>query len=716
MPDSNRPPHPCHGCALPDELMARDTLVSYLSRKFRQPCMAVSAKHSQKRMFLYNEKNPKRPLMTEPSAAMRAVSERWLLGLFLLTLPFSIRKVFTFFPLTEEGQFNEYTDLSLYLSDLTLAAFIIVFILNNKNYILSIHNWKKMFHVEHFYFFILAPLLFILWSTASIFWSENRILAFYALAKLSEGYLLYVTLILYFVPRGTFFNNEGIKNQPVLFNEDVDIDKNQNVPRGTFFSINSSKALLNAISKKCSTWNILKKDPGVEKNNQMFHVEHCKEISICSTWNIFEPLLRILIFLGLFQAFFGILQFLKQGSLGFTFLKESIFSVSDVGIAKVIIENEAFVRSYAFFPHPNILGGFLVITILITAVYPLLFHRNNQMFHVEHLKNRWFLRLALFIQLLCLICTFSKSAILGLLIGGIYLGFCIYKMFHVEHFMGNKAFESLSVPRGTFFILNSSKAILNAISKKCSTWNIFAYKPLFKKKVFIETGVNKHLENVPRGTFSQYIKMFHVEHLFVFLGIVLFIALFKAINWNYFFVQSMEERLFLMRSVWNSFQESPIIGMGIGQSVYGMHRFFDTQLLIWQFQPVHNVYLIVLSELGIIGLATFFFFIKVVFSGNVPRGTFFFKILHLYKNNEMFHVEHSEQKDLKENLKDVPRGTLEEEILTIMTKSVVISILVIMFFDHYFFDIQQGQLLFWVSFGLMASSSLIVLTKHKNVV
>ena len=208
----------------------------------------------------------------------------------------------------------------------------------------------------------------------------------------------------------------------------------------------------------------------------------------CSTWNIIKTTFIMVILSGFFQAIIAIVQFLYQKSLGLAFLKESIFSPLDVDVAKVIIENHIFVRSYGLFPHPNILGGFLAVSLLITIVYPVIFklklfhveqsqsnHPNvprgtifgvvlnylfrfidkcstwnnynpiNPMFHVEHYRYIWLYRGLIFFQLLALFVSFSKSAIIAFILGLILVILKIRQMFHVEQSQINQP----NVPRGT---------------------------------------------------------------------------------------------------------------------------------------------------------------------------------------------------------------------------------------------------------------------------
>ena len=81
----------------------------------------------------------------------------------------------------------------------------------------------------------------------------------------------------------------------------------------------------------------------------------------------------------------------------------------------------------------------------------------------------------------------------------------------------------------------------------------------------------------------------------------------------------------------------------------------------WQYQPVHNVYLLIFSELGTVGLILFLLFLSSIFFRN---STSISKI----KNNY---------------------------VLTIYCFCcIVFSFLVISFFDHYFWDMKLGTLIF----------------------
>ncbi len=104
----------------------------------------------------------------------------------------------------------------------------------------------------------------------------------------------------------------------------------------------------------------------------------------------------------IWTAFLTWAQFLRQSSVGglWYWLGERSFNISTPGIAKIFIPNLGLVlRPYATLPHPNALAGFLLMTSLI--LYSL--RRNH--------PSR-FLDISLFVSLLTLPLTFSRSALL----------------------------------------------------------------------------------------------------------------------------------------------------------------------------------------------------------------------------------------------------------------------------------------------------------------
>lgn len=557
--------------------------------------------------------------------------------LFFLALPLSVRHTFVAYAPFGASGFNEYTDISLYLSDILLAVFLVLKVLENKVRYLSIIWWQRMFHVEQYRIVVLVPLPFLLWCLVSTFWSENQTLAFYASIKLFEGYLLYVFLILINAPRGTLSNdieycstwNKNFDNQDQqkLFHVEQSQDKNlvdhQIVPRGT-----------------------------VETTLRL--------LRICSTWNTYMLILFAMILSSLVQATIALWQFLVQSSAGLSFLGESYLGANLPGVAKVVLLDQVIIRPYGLFPHPNILASYLGLSIILLISVPILF--KSQLFHVEHFLRLY--RVALFMLVFVFLLTFSKSAILSLFIVIIYIA---WQMFHVEHSRrdDNKSHEEI-VPRGT---LGSWQHYL----RKCSTWNI-------------------------RTIYSQ---LFHVEHLmFGSILIVLFLisALFvRSLDSYYFITQPLFERWFYLQGFLRMAQEHLWMGVGIGQSVLLMPHFFVEKLFEWQLQPIHNLFLLIWAELGVIGLVLF---TRICSTWNkfASRVT-------------LFHVEQSGL-TVSDDKVTVPRGTIiRENYSNIFSRGILLYLFLTALTDHYYWDIQQGQLLFWSVGALAVTLRWRVLTK-----
>jgi O-antigen ligase len=130
---------------------------------------------------------------------------------------------------------------------------------------------------------------------------------------------------------------------------------------------------------------------------------------------------------------------------------------------------------------------------------------------------------------------------------------------------------------------------------------------------------------VPRGTFQvvNLKKLFHVEQFRMLLiaGLVILGGLFFFRNEVYgLFAKSFQERKLYMFISERIIADSPILGVGTGQFIVNAEKLFPN-FDGWQYQPVHNAFLLIWSEWGIVGLVLFILFLWKLFHVNVPRGT-----------------------------------------------------------------------------------------------
>jgi O-antigen ligase len=125
--------------------------------------------------------------------------------------------------------------------------------------------------------------------------------------------------------------------------------------------------------------------------------------------------------------------------------------------------------------------------------------------------------------------------------------------------------------------------------------------------------------------------------------------------------ESIVQRQTLMSQSLKMFWQSPIFGVGINNYFNNLNIYLSKEnpLLI---QPVHNIFLLVLAETGIVGLATFLFVLLKSF------------LVIIKKQNKYL-------------------------LLSLLT------IICLGMFDHYFLTLQQGQLLFSLVLGISFAKS-----------
>ena len=290
----------------------------------------------------------------------------------------------------------------------------------------------------------------------------------------------------------------------------------------------------------------------------------------------FDSLARVFVASGVFQALIAIGQFAQQRSLGLRWLTESPLSVKIDGVAKIVVGNLTFIRSYGSFPHPNILAVFLLVCIFF--VYYLWLKREHSFF------VNCFLMVIYCLLFFALLLTFSRV---------IFIIFILASL--------------------VYFVIN---------------------KKLGKKV------------------------------LWIFLLFLIFCFLFLFFAWSEVstrFSFSLEDQSITLREFYNQvsfslINESPWQGVGLGNFVWEMKEVLYL-LSNWIHQPVHNMYLLIASETGLIGLIIFLMFI--------------YRLLSQRSNRILFLL--------------------------------IICFLIFGLFDHFFWTLQQGQLIFWFILGLTAS-------------
>lgn len=291
-----------------------------------------------------------------------------------------------------------------------------------------------------------------------------------------------------------------------------------------------------------------------------------------------QTLLKLFVGSMTLQSLLGIFQVLTQSSFGLYFLGEPHLSEEAVHLARVQIGSLDLIRAYGTLPHPNVLGGFLCMSLFLILV-------------LEKIKKEQRFALLL-IQSLGLFATFSRSSILALSVALILLS-----VWHLKHLKKNR---TLPVAMGALLLGELSFVLFSR------GFNVLKEPALFER-------------------------------------------------WEGF------------QHAISMIKEYPL-GVGWGHYTLFLDAATETAIMPWEYQPVHNVFLLAMAEMGAIGLLT------LLFLG-------FFLFYRLYHKRKTLLT---------------PKQLFKKRLLFAMS----LALLIIACFDHYLFTLDQGRWLLLIVFSV----------------
>ncbi len=250
------------------------------------------------------------------------------------------------------------------------------------------------------------------------------------------------------------------------------------------------------------------------------------------------------------QAGLGLYQFLTQSSFASTILGTALHSSRALGTAVVEFGDERWLRAYGGLPHPNVLGGYLVLALLISY---------QRLQTVVSGYKRLLLQGAILVLLTGLFFTFSRSAWLA---GVILLVYWFVSLFFSER----KLYDTQNPTIVGFCV----RTRLVWLTVGYLAFLFILYRPLVAARIFSDA--ENRLE-----------------------------------------VKSRVERVEGAREAWKLIRQNPLLGVGIGNYTQAVAREVRTDDPLYTYQPVHNVLLIVLAELGFVGLALFIAVLYFIF-------------------------------------------------------------------------------------------------------
>lgn len=153
--------------------------------------------------------------------------------------------------------------------------------------------------------------------------------------------------------------------------------------------------------------------------------------------------------------------------------------------------------------------------------------------------------------------------------------------------------------------------------------------------------------------------------LLIVISMVLVLAPFLSERYTSltFGSASVQERLFLLRASVSMIHENPFIGVGLNHFLVSLPEFITHGTSIFLLQPVHNVFMLILSEGGVLMFLSFFLVI-----GSVS--------------------------------KHILRSARDTRVTVFVLVGLVVAIGMV---DHYLLTLQQGQLLLGFVLGFVLS-------------
>jgi len=309
------------------------------------------------------------------------------------------------------------------------------------------------------------------------------------------------------------------------------------------------------------------------------------------------------------QGLFGIGQFFTQSVFANKWLGLALHLPNSAGAVVLETASERWLRAYGSFPHPNILGGYLVLGLIFLFYFA---------WRLDQPKARWAVLAGILIMAAGLFFTFSRSAWLALILVLALLGFWLIYI---------KDKNGVWQWRKILLVLLVLFSALSAI-----------YWPLLAARLMGEG----RLEAV---SISQRLS---------------------------FTTQALQ----LIGAHW-------LGGTGIGNYTLAV---FQNISRVWPghyYQPVHNIYLLIFAELGIFG--------ALVFGAMV--------FLLLFSLTKRIFLTRAAPAGISEpGGADTSALPLEQEAA--MALLCLIAILFIGLFDHYFWTLFSGIMVFWLIFAL----------------
>mgnify|MGYP004003039413 FL=1 len=251
------------------------------------------------------------------------------------------------------------------------------------------------------------------------------------------------------------------------------------------------------------------------------------------------------------QSIFAIWQFLSQSTGASSTLLGLTEHVSAIGGTSVIVsDTERWLRAYGAFPHPNILGGYLLVGLLSVFILGWVYNK--------YLRTSSWKYVLLFVTILhsvALFMTWSRSALLGLVlllfISGVYAWRhkkYIFFVFHMPIIISLSAFAIIYAPLVSTRISGESMHEVRSLVERVDGVSVAI--DLFKSAWFSGVGVGNYTAALM--AYDSRLPGYLLQPLHVAPGVLLIeygvfgIVLSCALFWFFYSLYIREQKRYLL--------------------------------------------------------------------------------------------------------------------------------------------------------------------------
>jgi O-antigen ligase len=308
------------------------------------------------------------------------------------------------------------------------------------------------------------------------------------------------------------------------------------------------------------------------------------------------------------QSILALAQYVLQHDIGLRWLGEAVLDPQMKGVAVFYdLAHVKILRAYGTLPHPNVLAAYVIVG-LWALMYLYLRHA-----HDDLRKHRWIWGTAGVLLLWALYATYSRTMIA---VGGIGTGALLAVVFSRPA----DRWPNIAVVRRRARHLILTAAIASAV-----------FAGLFWRQIAARAHISPGEEAVS-------LRVYYARQALDSGS-----SGFLNLNWT---------------------------GVGIGDFTTWLER-TDPGHPPWMYQPAHNLYLLIYSETGIVGIGFFLVWLALI---------------------------------MRQAIGNTARPLLVRWGLVM----VLASFLIIALFDHFFWTLQQGRILWWMILATVASRGILV--------